>query len=97
MNRFEAPPMPPPPPTEPPETPTETTRLQAFQYFRYLSLIVVAGFGGLALEHSYLSLRWLALVDLMGALVLLLIRRWVIRAGDASRMVAAPTWCRRCA
>jgi len=88
MNRFEAPPMPPPPPTEPPETPTETTRLQAFQYFRYLSLIVVAGFGGLALEHSYLSLRWLALVDLMGALVLLLIRRWVIRAGDASRMVA---------
>jgi signal transduction histidine kinase/CheY-like chemotaxis protein len=63
------------------------TRLGAFQYFRYLSLIVVAGFGGLALEHSYLNLRWLALVDLMGGLLLLLIRRWVLRAGDASRMV----------
>jgi signal transduction histidine kinase/ActR/RegA family two-component response regulator len=75
------------PPPEPPRSPTETTRLGAFQYFRYLSLIVVAGFGGLALEHSYLSLRWLALIDLMGGLVLLLIRRWVIRAGDASRMV----------
>jgi signal transduction histidine kinase len=88
MERLESQPTPPPPePREPPEGPTETTRLQALQYFRYLSLIVAAGFGGLALEHSYLSLRWLALVDLMGALVLLLIRRWVLRAGDASRMV----------
>jgi signal transduction histidine kinase/ActR/RegA family two-component response regulator len=87
MDRLE--PQAAPPPKEPPESATEMTRLGAFQYFRYLSLIVVAGFGGLALEHSYLSLRWLALVDLMGALVLLLIRRWVIRAGDASRMVAA--------
>lgn len=89
MERFE-PKAPPSPaePTEPPESATEMTRLGAFQYFRYLSLIVVAGFGGLALEHSTLGLRWLALVDLLGGLVLLLVRRWVLRAGDASRMVA---------
>lgn len=89
MERFEAPPPSPPPspPDEPPESATEMTRLGALQYFRYLSLIVVAAFGGLAFEHSTLGLRWLALIDLMGGLILLLVRRWVIRAGDASRMV----------
>lgn len=71
----------------PPDSPTDVTRLGAFQYFRYLTLIIVAAFSALALEHAYLGLRWLLLVDTLGALGLLLIRGWVMRAGDATRLV----------
>ncbi|MDF3031175.1 MAG: BaeS [Moraxellaceae bacterium] len=70
-----------------PGSPTDQTRLEAFQYFRYLTLIVVGAFLGLALEHAYLGLRWLLLVDMSGAAGLVLARRWVMQAGDGTRLL----------
>lgn len=69
------------------ESATDLTRLAAFQYFRYLSLIIVVAFSALALEHAYLGLRWLLLIDTVGAVGVLALRNWVMRTGDSTRLL----------
>lgn len=71
-----------------PDSATGATRLASFQYFRYLTLIVVAAFAALAVEHAILGLDWLLLVDVSGAVGLLLARQWILAAGDATRLLA---------